>query len=829
MKLFARIACFALAFASFETYAQNLWTPSSLEHRSFFLEKEKNDRIKAYKQLSLDASALYQQLTSVPFFDERSMELAVTIDLPRPDGTIKASSIIETSLWEDKVAMHNAGIRTFNLVDPATKSFEGTATVYEGRLTALIFDGTRSVYIEPIGAETSDHIVYFVSDVEGPVFPCPEISDASPSSSGNAQRGTAGDCQTRTYRLAVAATGEYTQNAGGVPQAVARITSTVNSITAIFFRDLNVKFSLVNNTNIIFTDPTTDPYTQSAAQDDLTMTQCNNTMNSVVGAGNYDIAITFSSLWNGGRAGGIGTACNANKGAAAAGYPTTTGAYFVGVATHELGHTYGGRHSMSGTCSGANDPNGGWEPGAGSTIMGYPAVCTPTYQTNFDMYFHAGNIAQMQTYILNSATCVTGVASGNQSPSISISGTSYNIPANTPFVLSLNATDANGDALTYTWEQVDGNFSTNASPSSTSTTGPLFRSYPPSNTGNTRYFPSLALVSNGTISTTWEVIPTVARTMNFRGTVRDNSALGGCTAEANVTLNVRSSTGFAVTAPAWGTVWTKNGSNTGVVQWNVAGTNASPINCATVDIFLSTNGGLSFPITLATGVPNTGTANVAIPAVNTVAARVMVKGANNVFYNVSLDDFKIADPMPVTFISFTARKEGSKSILNWSTATETNSNKFIVERSSNGTDFKEVIGTVKAAGNSTTVQNYSLADNAPLNKWNYYRLKQIDLDGKFAYSNIASVYFSKDNSSFVSIYPNPVKDQTTIDFYTVRAGKVKMEVYDSKGALVSSQTYNSVTGMNRTTIDVQSLSTGIYTLKCYTSNELIGVTKLIKN
>lgn len=836
MRLFTRIACsLVTVFSALQAFSQNLWTESKDSYTSYFESAQAVAKPSSYKLMDLDFIKLQQIQQMVPFMAKGSQVEGLTFDIPMPNGKIHQTNLVETCIWSDRNFAAKVPAKTYSMFNPRTKAFEGNLTVQSSGITAILFTDDGSIYITPLYNNTSSHIAFYATDAVASNISCGVQGDWTSSSSDLAGRGQAGTCIPKTFRMVLSATGEFTTWAGGVSLAQAKMVTIMNTVSAIYKRDMNVFFDLVPNTDVVYADAATDPFLTGSTVDANLLDQNKNDLLAKIGITNFDMGIVFTRMGSGGGSGlaQLQAVCNSGKGRAAMGHTNPNDSWFPGATAHEIGHNFGATHSFAGTngaCQSNRSINSSWEPGSGSTIMAYGAAAcgsTNSIVGNQDLYFHAGSIGQMQSYIGSGATCYTGSANTNVAPTATTTGTSYNIPANTPFVLTMSSVDANADPLTYTWEQMDITSSSSVltSPTGAETNGPLFRSLPPSSS-STRYFPALSRLINLT-SYPYEVLPTVARTMNFRGTVRDNSTLGGCTNEVNVTLNVQSSTGFKVTTPNWGTVWNKSGNNTAPVNWDVAGT--FPTMAATVDILLSTDGGLTYPITLASAVPNTGSYNVNIPSVNTTTGKVMVRGTNNVFFNIQDELLIIHDPMPVTFISFTARKEGRKSVLNWSTATETNSDKFIVERSSNGTEFKEVIGTVKAAGNSTTVQNYSLVDNAPFNKWNYYRLKQIDLDGKFTYSNIASVYFSKDNSSIVSIYPNPVKDQTTIDFYTERAGKVKMEVYDSKGALVSSQTYNSVTGMNRTTINVQSLSTGIYTLKCYTANELIGVTKLIKN
>jgi hypothetical protein len=249
----------------------------------------------------------------------------------------------------------------------------------------------------------------------------------------------------------------------------------------------------------------------------------------------------------------------------------------------------------------------------------------------------------MGTFISGSNhTCPVITTSGNQAPTISATNGGVSVPISTPFALTATATDPNaGTTLVYRWEQYNNQASTQP-PVSTATGGPNFRSWE-SSTSPTRYFPRLqALANNGPF--TWEVVPSVQRTMAFRVTVHDDHIVGGCSDYVNTTVTFDATAGpFFLTYPsATNIFWAANSTET--VTWNVANTNNANVNCQAVDIFLSTNGGLGYPVVLATGVPNTGTANIVVPNLPNTTSRVMVMAANGTFFDISDNNFTITAP-----------------------------------------------------------------------------------------------------------------------------------------------------------------------------------------
>lgn len=222
-----------------------------------------------------------------------------------------------------------------------------------------------------------------------------------------------------------------------------------------------------------------------------------------------------------------------------------------------------------------------------------------------------------------------------------LTSSNYTIPKGTPFVLEGSGTDADaGDVLTYCWEQYDENNASTTYPSVTATSGVAFRSYNPT-TDTKRYFPRLSTIKSGATSWQWEAVPNVARILNFRLTVRDNVAGGANNNSDDMVVTVNGTAGpFVVNSPNTNVTW--NAGTTQTVTWDVAGTTGNGVNAANVDIYLSTDGGDTYTIALASGVPNDGSHDIVVPNNQGAQNRVMVKGSNNIFFDISNTNFEIA-------------------------------------------------------------------------------------------------------------------------------------------------------------------------------------------
>lgn len=460
----------------------------------------------------------------------------------------------------------------------------------------------------------------------------------------------------RTLTLALATTAEYTQAAGGKAATQALLNQLVSKLNKLYESELAITFQLhPQNDRLIFVDSATDGYTNgnSTSMFGENPVVINTALNgnSTNDAG-YDIGHVLGIGTEGGLAGITQKASGVTNLRRADNTDTT-----VSLIGHELGHQFNANHSFNGivgSCLANRNPVSAVEPGSGSTIMAYATACGSDNLTEFPgdgLYFHAISFHEIVDYISNAIPQRgTKTPTGNSLPTVN-AGVDRVIPASTPFTLTANATDPNSaDRLTYTWEQIDLSPVGMALPiaNSLDATGALFRSFAPT-TDPSRTFPRIqSIVANIPANQNKdEHLPTQNRELNFRATVRDNHSfnsktVGGVKSDDVKLTVVNTGAPFQVTS--------LNGSNPQItggsqqtITWNVAGTDSHGINTSKVDILLSVDGGLTYPVKLSSQTANDGSETVTIPNVSAAKARIKVQAdpAQNVFFDINDADISI--------------------------------------------------------------------------------------------------------------------------------------------------------------------------------------------
>lgn len=632
------IALLAILNVSLAQERGNFWTSSQKELTNNVIEHSKD--LPRTKMYDLNLQDLKNTLAIVPERNASNNQSNIIVSFPNAKGEMERFRIFEAPVLHPDLAARYPNIKSYagqGIDDPAAVIRFSVSPL---GLQSMRLSGTNeAVFIEPVTNDRTTYTVYQRADrsVSFSNFECEVIADVSTGieSSGLASRPNADDGTLRTYRLAVSTTGEYTAFHGGTKAgALAAINTTMTRVNGVFENDFNVTMVLIANTDdVIYTNGGSDPYTNGGFNNQL-----QSTLTSTIGEANYDIGHLFARADNNGNAGCIGCVCvNGQKGSGWTSRNDPVGDPFdIDFVAHEMGHQFGANHTFSIRNEGTNAH---FEPGSGTTIMGYAGITGATdVQSNSDPFFHWFSIQQVTNYV-KGTSCQTDTATGNAVPTTN-AGADYTIPKGTPFVLTGSATDADGDSLTYCWEQADENNASTTYPSVTATTGVAFRSYNPS-ASPSRYFPRLSTIKTGGTSWQWEAVPNVARTLNFRLTVRDNRAGGATNNSDDMVVTVNGTAGpFVVNAPNSAVTW--NAGTTQTVTWNVAGTTGNGVNAANVDILLSTDGGDTYPISLASNVANDGSHDIVVPNNQGSQNRIMVKGSNHIFFDISNANFTIA-------------------------------------------------------------------------------------------------------------------------------------------------------------------------------------------
>jgi hypothetical protein len=173
----------------------------------------------------------------------------------------------------------------------------------------------------------------------------------------------------------------------------------------------------------------------------------------------------------------------------------------------------------------------------------------------------------------------------------------------------------------------------------------------------------------------------------------------------------------------------------------------------------------------------------------------------------SLDCFVL----PVELLAFEATPHHTSVDLDWSTATELNNDRFVVERGTSTTDFRP-IGEVDGAGNSITRIDYAFTDHAPLAGTSYYRLRQVDLDGSISFSPVRSVEYGSATGAFTP-YPNPARDHISATATVLADGPAHLRVLDARGVSVVEQVVTLARGEQRISTPLHGLSAAAYVLQ----------------
>lgn len=608
----------------------------------------------------------------------------IVLQLPLPNGEYATFRATPNQVLSPVLQAQYPDLHSLDLISESHPAITGKLTVGGNTVYGILETPQGMITITPATQEKTLYKSYYGSNDpelndEERVHPveCGQHTEAPSNekkgfgminfqkSGGGFSRGAT----KRTYRAAIVTTNEFfAANGATQMSAMTAITNTINGWNIIYEKDLAITFTL--QLTKIYGDAANDPDpftpdTQMGAQS--RPDQAKNGLDANFNINDYDIGHVFHTTtngdgWSGGGVAQLECVCTSNKGRAWSGSFSNTGNGWIRLSAHEVGHQFGANHTFNGTGGFGNCTNNissttAYEIGSGTTIMSYQGICQTDNNISSsgiaDNYFHSASVEEMVNFITTGSGMNCGTNAGvNSVPVISTNpcnaGT-VTIPKSTPFELTGSATDADNDLLTYCWEQFDEDGTGKptqgfiGATAGASAIAPLFRSYPPTSTP-TRTFPIIDNIINN-VSSDFEVLPTVARSMKFALTVRDGKGGIACN---NRDVTVSTNGPFTVTAPAMNDNLEGDGMTNHTVTWSKGGFTG----CNNVNIKLSIDGGKTYPITLAANVPygandpQSTTFTIPNTILSTTKARIKVECADNscaTFFNVS-PQFTINNP-----------------------------------------------------------------------------------------------------------------------------------------------------------------------------------------
>ncbi|KFC22009.1 zinc-dependent metalloprotease [Epilithonimonas lactis] len=652
---------------------KNFWNP--VQNKSSLATAKLMERTTTpndYKIYSLNLQGIKSELAKAP--NRESGNESFVLKFPTASGKLVDYVVKEAAVMAKELSDKYPGINSYvgYQKESPENSIRFSISPYDG-LNVMYFDNTKISYLDTYTSDLNNYIVYERSSlpVNPEKFNCdygkynfenPPVEQPVSLKAPFVQDG-----KLRTYRLALAGNFEYSRYhynraglaTGTVEQKKAAVLAAMNAtmtrVNGVYEKTVSLTMVMVpNNDQILFVENTNDGYTNGSGG---TMLGENQTVcDSKIGTANYDIGHVFST--GGGGVAYLQSPCSSIKAGGVTGSSAPINdAFNIDYVAHEMGHQFGGNHTFranttdAGSCSGNSNTVTAVEPGSGSTIMAYAGICTSVYnlQNNSDPYFHSVSVNEMYNFITRGTDCSVKTANNNSTP-IADAGLDYTIPYGTAFVLTGAGSDPDGDAVTYLWEQTNAAalFYNPQPPTATTVQGTVFRSYNPKTTPE-RYFPQMSSIAANNLTPTWEVIPSVARTLNFSLLVNDNKATGNQSARDLMVVTVANTGPFKVTSQTAAANYV--GGSPLAVTWDVAGTNAAPINTQNVQIYISSDNGLTYP-TLLAEVPNNGSASVTLPNEENGNARIMVKAANNIYFAVNSARFNITKNLAVNESAF---------------------------------------------------------------------------------------------------------------------------------------------------------------------------------
>lgn len=639
-----------------EIYAQMLKSPWEGIGNPLLPGAKMNIMPQKYQVFKLDIESFKKRLATLDTKSPYStISSEIVLELPMPNGSLQRFKVSESSMMSLNLADQFPNIKTYDVVGVDDAGARGKLDWTSWGFHGMVRSVSGDFFIDPYTLGDSVHYLsYFTSDFvkdSGVSFDEKSFhtvsNDVKKYLPGIVSRpaDVCSNAGLRSYRLAIACTGEYAKAATGLArptleQVFSAILTSINRVNGVYESELGIRLVLIDKeTSVLFTDPASDPY--PGTPDMWTVYNLSqDVLDQYVGNKQYDIGHTLHN--QGGGLASISSVCKREeKGRVVTGLKAPKGDPFdIDYLCHEIGHQFGATHTFSvssGACNGNIHEGTRMEPGGGVSIMSYSGLCSPNNIAKHSIeYFHSVSRAQIDAYINTDSGSICPILSviDNQAPVVSTAN-SIRVPKYTAFKLSGSAIDPDGDILNFQWEEVD-EAGTN---DWTIGQSPYFRSLVPTS-DPWRSFPSDSAILSGDYSSKMgDIVPSRSQILHFKLIARDGKVGGIC--ESPTTVSVENLGPLRMSSFNQSGVFLPRNTKQ-LITWEVNDIDKEPLNCTFVNLLLSIDGGKTYS-SLVNMVPNDGMEEIVLPDFSKTqhACRIKIESSDQTFFDINDANFTI--------------------------------------------------------------------------------------------------------------------------------------------------------------------------------------------